>query len=425
MTNFAIKVDNLSKRYRIGTMDEKHDTLGGFIQSVILSPFRNYKKIKSLSTFNNNEDENIIWAIEKITFEIQHGTLLGIIGKNGAGKSTLLKILSRITAPSSGSAKINGRIASLLEVGTGFHPDLSGRENIFLNGTLLGMKKNEIMKNFNNIVDFSGVGKFIDTPIKRYSSGMRVRLAFSVAAYLEAEILLIDEVLAVGDIEFQNKCISKMEDISKQGRTILFVSHNMGAIQSICDTGLLLSNGRLDMHSDINSVLNKYVSNVDTNILEKDLNEVENRTGGKIIRIQSIKIIDTKSGNKIQNALSGQNVTIEIYFKNLSAEIIEKVNFAISFYNASMNFMFACSGRPINKLFNASPGENCVKCEIKKLPINSGRIYIGLHCDSKDQTLDNIKEAGYIDIEKGDYYGTGILPAPKKQGLLIDYNFNK
>ncbi|MFQ5866208.1 MAG: ABC transporter ATP-binding protein, partial [bacterium] len=235
--DIAIKVQNISKRYRIGLKEEMRDSFAVAVLDFIKSPLKNYRKYRSLYEFEdinysaeNNVTENVIWALRDISFEVPKGEVLGIIGRNGAGKSTLLKILCKVTDPTSGVAEIRGRVSSLLEVGTGFHQELTGRENIYLNGTILGMTKKEVGRKFDEIVDFSGVEKFIDTPVKRYSSGMRVRLAFSVAAHLEPEILLIDEVLAVGDAEFQKKCLNKMEHVGQEGRTVLFVSHNVTAI---------------------------------------------------------------------------------------------------------------------------------------------------------------------------------------------------
>ena len=250
-TNMAIKVENISKRYRIGLKEDMHDTAGKAIFDFIKRPLKNYRKFRSLYRFDdNNPDMNanssdIIWALRDVSFEVRHGEVLGIIGKNGAGKSTLLKILCGITDPTSGYAEIRGRISSLLEVGTGFHPELTGRENVYLNGTILGMRKKEVDRKFDQIVDFSGIEKFINTPVKRYSSGMRVRLAFSVAAHLEPEVLLIDEVLAVGDADFQKKCLNKMEEVGQEGRTVLFVSHNMPAVCRLCNRTILLDRGRL------------------------------------------------------------------------------------------------------------------------------------------------------------------------------------
>ena len=260
MNDIAIKVSNISKRYRIGLQEKAHDTLGSAFASWVKSPIRNFRRVQKLSKFRNDIGDDIFWAVKDVSFEVKRGEVLGIIGKNGAGKSTLLKILARITDPTSGVAEINGRIGSLLEVGTGFHPELTGRENVYLNGTILGMTKREIENKFKEIVDFSGIEKFIDTPVKRYSSGMRVRLAFAVAAHLEPEILLIDEVLAVGDIEFQKKCIGKMGSIAGEGRTVIFVTHSMSALASLCPRTLLLDGGNLISEGPTEAIIQKYLS---------------------------------------------------------------------------------------------------------------------------------------------------------------------
>ena len=254
----VIKVEGLSKRYRIGLKEKQADTLMGQLANVIKSPWQNLKRLRELSRFGI-EDESVFWALKNINFEVQEGEVLGIIGKNGAGKSTLLKLLSQISEPTSGKIKIHGRVASLLEVGTGFHPELSGRENIYMNGTILGMTRKEIDSKLEEIIEFSGVEKFIDTPVKFYSSGMKVRLGFSVAAHLDPEILIIDEVLAVGDFEFQNKCLGKMEDVSKnQGRTVIFVSHNIQAVQSLCTRSIVLESGIIKFNGDTRQALNSY-----------------------------------------------------------------------------------------------------------------------------------------------------------------------
>lgn len=258
MSNSVIKVQNLSKRYRLGLKEKQANTLVGQISQILRSPFENLNRLRDLNRFGN-EDESVFWALKDVSFEVKEGEVLGIIGKNGAGKSTLLKILSQITEPTSGKIEIHGRVASLLEVGTGFHPELSGRENIYMNGTILGMTRREIHSKLDEIIDFSGVEKFIDTPVKFYSSGMKVRLGFSVAAHLEPEILIIDEVLAVGDYEFQKKCLGKMEDVSKnQGRTVLFVSHNLGAIQNLTNYSILLKNGMIDLNNTTKKVIEYY-----------------------------------------------------------------------------------------------------------------------------------------------------------------------
>ncbi len=306
MLDIAIEVSNLSKRYRIGLKEEVHDTFIGSMTSWLKSPLSNYRRVHNLSSFSDNgKSDDIIWALKDISFKINRGEIVGIIGKNGAGKSTLLKILSRITEPTSGEALVNGNVASLLEVGTGFHPELTGRDNIYLNGTILGMRRNEIDRKFDEIVDFSGIDRFIDTPVKRYSSGMRVRLAFSVAAHLEPEILLIDEVLAVGDVDFQNKCIKKMDSLSHSGgRTVLLVSHNMSSIERLSDRVISLNEGRIVTSGEPNEVIAHYYSRMGLNesriegnervsTVDKNLHSL-NLYQKKAVQIKRIELFDHK-----------------------------------------------------------------------------------------------------------------------------------
>jgi lipopolysaccharide transport system ATP-binding protein len=268
-TDTAIHVEALSKVYRLGKKDEVYDNLARSFFEFIKNPLNNFRKHRSLYTFSDTElnengdrdpSSNILWAVKDVSFQVKKGEVVGIIGKNGAGKSTLLKILCRITDPTRGRAIVRGKVSSLLEVGTGFHPELTGRENVFLNGTILGMKKKEVQEKFDAIVDFSGVEKFIDTPVKRFSSGMQVRLAFSVAAHLDPEVLIIDEVLAVGDADFQKKCLNKMENVGSLGRTVLFVSHNMGAITDLCSRALWIDGGRLIEDGPAVDVVSKYLA---------------------------------------------------------------------------------------------------------------------------------------------------------------------
>jgi lipopolysaccharide transport system ATP-binding protein len=267
MSQPVITVEHLSKAYRIGVKEEIPDTLMGAMKNVVTAPWRNFKSLRRLNTSTDsqaaqtetevpNSLADTLWALRDVSFEVNQGDVVGIIGRNGAGKSTLLKVLSRITEPTSGRAVIR----SLLEVGTGFHPELTGRENVYMNGTILGMRKKEIDRKFDEIVDFSGVERFLDTPTKRYSSGMQVRLAFAVAAHLEPEILIIDEVLAVGDVEFQKKCLGKMQDVAKGGRTVLFVSHNMFAVQSLCSTAIQISRGRCEKKTTPENAIQSYLA---------------------------------------------------------------------------------------------------------------------------------------------------------------------
>lgn len=258
MSKTVIRVEHLSKAYRIGAAEKKSDTIAGALWNAVKSPLSNFKQLRNLRSLEQDED-TVSWALKDINFEVKEGEVLGIIGHNGAGKSTLLKILSRITEPTEGRVTIHGRVSSLLEVGTGFHPDLTGRENIYMNGTILGMRKKEIDAKLDEIIAFSGIDKYIDTPVKRYSSGMTVRLAFSVAAHLEPKILIIDEVLAVGDAEFQSRCLGKMDEVAKAGRTVLFVSHNMAAVSSLCSRGILINGGTIQSDGIPENIIERYL----------------------------------------------------------------------------------------------------------------------------------------------------------------------
>ncbi|MBI5526032.1 MAG: ABC transporter ATP-binding protein [Deltaproteobacteria bacterium] len=300
MADVAIKVDHLGKRFRIGAPQERYKTFRETITNAAAAPFRRltaYLRSKSVDS-----EPDTIWALKDVSFEVKPGEVVGIIGRNGAGKSTLLKVLSRITEPTEGYAEVYGRIGSLLEVGTGFHPELTGRENIFLNGAILGMKKAEIDKKFDEIVAFAEVEKFIDTPVKHYSSGMYLRLAFAVAAHLEPEILLVDEVLAVGDMAFQKKCLGKMHEVSKAGRTVLFVSHNMSAIASLCPRSILLNAGDIFMDGPSSDVVSAYLSDAtgrSTRMTWRDRSASPGEKGFKLDRVElvdhdgsQVKIVD-------------------------------------------------------------------------------------------------------------------------------------
>jgi len=322
MSETAIQVKNLSKRYRIGLKEKTADTFVSAVGSVLKSPFQNLKRLQKLTRFSNQYEssDDIIWALKDVSFEVEKGEVIGIIGANGAGKSTLLKILSQITHPTTGSVELNGRVASLLEVGTGFHPELTGRENIYLNGTILGMTKREIDFKLEKIVEFSGIEKFLDTPVKRYSSGMHVRLAFSVAAHLEPEILLIDEVLAVGDAEFQKKCLGKMDNVAREGRTVLFVSHNMTAIKTLCKRAIFIKQGKIGSDGLAQDVIADYLTMAHGNYNHfKEFYVSQNN-----ITLNSI----TNSKKNIQSG-DGFNLTF-VFKKNDSLEYQSTITFHLT-----------------------------------------------------------------------------------------------
>jgi lipopolysaccharide transport system ATP-binding protein len=297
-SDVVVKAEGLSKIYRLGIKEQVSDSLAGSVFGFLRSPVKNFRKYRSLYRFddvtekNGSNSDSIIWAVRDVSFDIRQGEVVGIIGRNGAGKSTLLKILTRITPPTRGRAEIHGRVSSLLEVGTGFHHELTGRENIFLNGTILGMTKSEVDRKFDEIVAFSGVERFLDTPVKRYSSGMSVRLAFAVAAHLEPEILIVDEVLAVGDADFQKKCINKMQDVSRHGRTVLFVSHNMPAVAALCSRAILLSGGTVAMDGPTHDVIGGYLNSEAGAPPAREWLDAGSAPAGEIARLVSVRTVD-------------------------------------------------------------------------------------------------------------------------------------
>lgn len=339
MSEIAVKFENISKQYRlgkIGTGTLSHDLKRWWTVNV-RGKADPYLKIGSVNERSIRSDSDYVWALRDINLEVMQGEVLGIIGKNGAGKSTLLKLMSRVTTPTTGTIKSKGRIASLLEVGTGFHPEMTGRENIFMNGSIMGMTKAEITRKFDEIVDFAGVAKYIDTPVKRYSSGMTVRLGFAIAAHLEPEILVVDEVLAVGDAEFQQKAIGKMQDVSQSGgRTVLFVSHNMSSLKSLCKKGIILKNGTISYSGDISSAVTLYLQNETTNALNY-INNIAYQAS--YIRLKTITINNKQAGsvkfkdhkNIIEIEIDGElSIETKMAFE---LRLLDKLNMPLAFYS--------------------------------------------------------------------------------------------
>jgi lipopolysaccharide transport system ATP-binding protein len=375
MKNTIIKVEGLGKKYYIGHSDkESYTAMRDVITNSVIGLGKSVKRLfdKNISNIAGDEIEEF-WALKDLNFEFNKGDIVGIVGRNGAGKSTLLKLLSRITAPTVGRIEMNGRLASLLEVGTGFHPELTGRENIFLNGAILGMSRNEIKKKFDEIVDFSGVEKFLDTPVKRYSSGMYVRLAFAVAANLESEILIVDEVLSVGDTEFQSKCIGKMNEISKgEGRTVLFVSHNLLAIKQLCNKGILLENGSKKNEGEISEVIKKYsvgildqkaftpfkIKEIDVTITKITLNEED---GGVILPFKPMIIrIELNADRNIDN------IGIQIMISN----------------EDTSGMVFTSNSKTTNNIdLKIKKGKSTVTCLIDSFNLSSGKYWLGFGID--------------------------------------------
>jgi lipopolysaccharide transport system ATP-binding protein len=407
-----LKAENISKQYRlglVGTGTISHDLNRWW--AGIRGKEDPYLKVGAVNDRSTKADSDYVWALQDIDFEVQKGEVLGIIGKNGAGKSTLLKILSRVTIPTTGEIKTRGRIASLLEVGTGFHPELTGRENIYLNGAILGMTKTEIKDKEGEIIEFSGCQMYVDTPVKRYSSGMRVRLAFAVAAFLEPDILVIDEVLAVGDAEFQKKAIGKMQDISKgDGRTVLFVSHNMAAVKSLCSRAIVLEHGKMVFDGKTDDAVDFYLSNRTTKpLVFEDFD--------KDFGMCKIEFLNAKN-EVIDKALVGQEVRLKVTYKNPDLRIL---SFSLGFYNEYDEFLFGCRSDVINKVFSEKEGQAILS--IEKWPVSKGVYSYNSSIHEASIVLEYIKGIGQIVIEEGDFYGYGKLPAASKKGFYTNYQW--
>ena len=412
MNDIAIRAQNLSKQYKIG-VGKRHDTVRDLLMGGLSSLF-----------FRNggaHERDDTVWALNDVSVEIKKGEVVGIIGRNGAGKSTLLLILSRITEPSAGFAEIHGRVGSLLEVGTGFHGELSGRENIYLNGAILGMKKAEIGRKFDEMVDFSGLEKFIDTPVKRYSSGMYVRLAFAVAAHLEPEILIVDEVLSVGDAAFQKKCLGKMEDVAKGGRTVLFVSHNMAAIQAFCSKCYLLGSGQLLAEGSPRDVVEQYLAEVSF-VPSIPLEQRTDRQGNGEIQLLHVSILNGE-GRNIDPALTGQDIDIVISYRSRASRPISRLDLHVTFYTTLGQFMFTCSSEGSGYSFEGLAPSGEVVCHIPELPLAPGRYVFNLFSTVGGEIADWVQQAGYLNVAAGDYFGTGQLRT-HHEGFVVKHRWS-
>lgn len=398
----VIQVSGVGKEYELGNIAK--DSIKDSIRNIF-----DHKK----------SEKDSFWALKNISFEVKEGEVLGIVGKNGAGKSTLLKVLSRITYPTEGTISMEGRVASLLEVGTGFHPELSGRENIFLNGSILGMNRKEIKSKFDEIVDFSGVEKFIDTPVKHYSSGMYVRLAFSVAAHLEPEILIIDEVLAVGDAEFQNKCLGKMKDVAGQGRTVLFVSHNMAAVETLCTKAIFLENGRIKDIGDVGKIIESYLySGSETVTYQKKISDTVSREGDGEVKLDEISI--SSKLDQVSPVSSGSACFFKLKFdsKISSKQIVVR----LSIFNSNNDLIFICNNFHSKGYFNFDIGMNEVICKIAKLPLFKGDYRIEVLCLSGFDKKDLLESAIVFPVGEGDFFGTGKVPGIQR-GIIQEHQW--
>lgn len=409
MTNEPVKANNLSKEFFLGDSLQYY-TLRDFIADAS-------KRI--LNTKTRAREPQSFWALSDVSFKVESGEVLGLIGRNGSGKSTLLKILARIISPTKGSAVINGKVASILEVGTGFHPELSGRENIFLSGAILGMKKREIESKFDEIVEFANIGDFLDTPTKRYSSGMQVRLAFSVASNLDADILLIDEVLAVGDIAFQNKSLQKMHSITKdEGRTVIFVSHSMQAVSSLCSKALLLEGGRVKDFGDTDKIVSRFVAKANMEV-PKRTNLAGAGSGNGKIRITQFYATDL-NGKRVKVLQTGGSYLL--VFKYISADKKAQPNVDFSFAVRTMldQNLFLHYTSYTGQMLRRSKKEGCFIFEIPKLPLAAGSYKLSYRATVEGQEADHVDQAIMLTVEDGDFYGTGQIISQQHSPIYIE-----
>lgn len=417
MTDAVIEVDNLGKRYVLGRQRTGDDGLRHVIDAAVRAPFR----WRSRAEPGRKRTEEF-WALRDVSFRVKHGEAIGIIGRNGAGKSTLLKLLSRITEPTSGTIRYKGRVASLLEVGTGFHPELTGRENIFLNAAILGMKRSDIQRRFDEIVAFSEIEKFLDTPVKRYSSGMYVRLAFGVAAHLEPDILLVDEVLAVGDASFQKKCIGKMGNVVNEGRTVLFVSHNMAAISSLCTRGLLIDGGRIERSGTPQAVIEDYLAKARSDA-SVPLSARSDRKGGGRIRFTSATVLNDRL-EPVDSVASGQDTSICLDYEIPDSLPLHNASIQIKFFGGVGQPLFACWSRAsMPNSMSIAPGRRLF-CTIPRLPLSPGIYTFTIWCTAGEVMEDLVAEAGKLVVVDGDYFGTGKLPARTVGDFLVAHTWS-
>ncbi len=415
MSNVAISVEGLGKRYRIGAGPS--EPYGNIRESLVRAAGAPLRRLRGGASGGGAMRD--AWALKDVSFEVKHGEAVGIIGRNGAGKSTLLKVLSRITEPTTGQAVVHGRVGSLLEVGTGFHPELTGRENIYLNGAVMGMSRADIKRRFDEIVDFSGVETYLDTPVKRYSSGMYMRLAFAVAAHLEPEVLVVDEVLAVGDAEFQKKCLGKMSKVVSEGRTVLFVSHNMAAVSNLCLKSVLLKTGVVDDIGETRRVIASYVAPRDQDNGYIDLSQKVNQLGNGSVVAESFWFED-EVGQLATTLMSGDAVRACVRYRAINGRSIGRLSASIALLDLHGSYLLLHRTSYTNHdIYNASP-QGVLRWHIPKLPLVGGQYLVEVYLEANNEPAYLIDDSYALTVEDGDYYGTGAKGSPAFSKFLPD-----
>jgi lipopolysaccharide transport system ATP-binding protein len=406
----AIRASGLSKRFRIGQR-VRYKSLRESIQNAVTAPFR-----------RGDRATETIWALRDVSFEVAPGEVVGVIGRNGAGKSTLLKVLSRITEPTEGRLELRGRVGSLLEIGTGFHLELTGSENIYLAGAILGMRRAEIERRFEEIVAFSEIERFLDTPVKHYSTGMYLRLAFAVAAHLEPEILLIDEVLAVGDAAFRKKCVGKMDDVARGGRAVVFVSHDMAAVQQLCRTGIVLDGGRVGFTGPIEEAIGFYLQKM-RRVGAIDLSARTDRQGSNWLKLTRVTVCD-RQGSEVGQALSGQDLWVRLHYVSEREVRDAEVDVAFNVRDANGFLLANLNSTDTGQTRMDIHRRGYFECRWPRLNLRAGSYDGACFCAVNREIVDWLQSAFVLEVEDGDFFGTGRLRAARQGAVLVDHSWS-
>jgi lipopolysaccharide transport system ATP-binding protein len=407
--DIVVRAEGLGKRYQVGQLHGGYRLLSETVS----------ERVRSLGRRSRERED--FWALRDVSFELERGETFGIIGHNGAGKSTMLKVLSRVTPPTTGVVELRGRVGALLEVGTGFHPELTGRENVFLNGAILGMRRAEIERKFDEIVAFAEVERFIDTPVKRYSSGMQLRLAFSVAAHLEPEILIVDEVLSVGDLSFQEKCLGRMEAVAGEGRTVLFVSHNLTAVSNLCPRSMLLASGEKIIEGPTPDVIREYVRSVQRDV-GTSLAERTDRSGNG--RLRFLEVGFESEGESIESPATGQDFDVVMSYESADAQPVRHVSFAVQITTLLGEIMLHLYTRTAGVALPSVPGRGQVRCSVPRCPLPPGQYAVTIWADVAGEPLDWIQRACELTVREGDFFGSGQAHLASHTAVLVDHGWS-